>query len=198
MRTCRDGDARTPSRRSHSAGHGADGVAAPVGLIGPDQILESELPMNLRRNTMTRGARVALVVLAISVLGLPVQAQDARADWRVRAEAGEAAAQFTLGVMYYEGKGGPQDFVEAAAWFRQAAEQGHAGAQLNLGSMYSFGFGDLPQDDIEVSIIIINPGLDSRARTALEHMLESVVSARGKVAEDELLGDQPSKRERPS
>ena len=32
-----------------------------------------------------------------------------------------------------------------------------------------------------MSIIIINPGLDSRARTALEHMLESVVSARGKV-----------------
>ena len=32
-----------------------------------------------------------------------------------------------------------------------------------------------------VSIIIINPGLDSRARTALEHMLESVVSARGEV-----------------
>ena len=32
-----------------------------------------------------------------------------------------------------------------------------------------------------VSIIIINPGLDSRARTALEHMLESVVRARGKV-----------------
>ena len=34
---------------------------------------------------------------------------------------------------------------------------------------------------VEVSIIIIDPGLDSRARTALEHMLESVVSARGKV-----------------
>ena len=32
-----------------------------------------------------------------------------------------------------------------------------------------------------LSIIIVNPGLDSRARTALEHMLESVVSARGKV-----------------
>ena len=32
-----------------------------------------------------------------------------------------------------------------------------------------------------MSIIIIGPGLDSRARTALEHMLESVVSARGKV-----------------
>ena len=36
-------------------------------------------------------------------------------------------------------------------------------------------------EDRELSIIIINPGLDSRARTALEHMLESVVSARGKV-----------------
>ena len=32
-----------------------------------------------------------------------------------------------------------------------------------------------------LSIIIICPGLDSRAWTALEHMLESVVSARGKV-----------------
>ena len=32
-----------------------------------------------------------------------------------------------------------------------------------------------------LSIIIINPGLDSRVQTALEHMLESVVSARGKV-----------------
>ncbi len=32
-----------------------------------------------------------------------------------------------------------------------------------------------------MSIIITSPGLDSRARTALEHMLESVVSARGKV-----------------
>ena len=32
-----------------------------------------------------------------------------------------------------------------------------------------------------MSIIIISPGLDSRARTALEHMLESVVSVRGKV-----------------
>ena len=35
--------------------------------------------------------------------------------------------------------------------------------------------------NLMLSIIIINPGLDSRARTALEHMLESVVSARGKV-----------------
>ena len=34
---------------------------------------------------------------------------------------------------------------------------------------------------VDLSIIIINPGLDSRAQTALEHMLESVVSARGKV-----------------
>ena len=37
------------------------------------------------------------------------------------------------------------------------------------------------QTTYDLSIIIINPGLDSRARTALEHMLESVVSARGKV-----------------
>ena len=41
--------------------------------------------------------------------------------------------------------------------------------------------GGLIRGQGELSIIITSPGLDSRARTALEHMLESVVSARGKV-----------------
>ena len=41
--------------------------------------------------------------------------------------------------------------------------------------------GRSPGGGTRLSIIITSPGLDSRARTALEHMLESVVSARGKV-----------------
>ena len=45
---------------------------------------------------------------------------------------GNADAQFSLGVLYAEGRGVPQDYVEAARWFRRAAEQGlgrtvHAG-----------------------------------------------------------------------
>ena len=57
---------------------------------------------------------------------------------------------------------------------------------------------DIASDTL--SIIIIGPGLDSRARTALEHMLESVVSARGKVLRTNFSATQPSNAsgERPS
>ena len=54
--------------------------------------------MNLRRDRLTRSACVALVLLATSMLSPPVQAQDAQADWSVRAEAGEVAARYNLPV----------------------------------------------------------------------------------------------------
>jgi TPR repeat protein len=41
---------------------------------------------------------------------------------RTRANAGDADAQYNLGVMYDNGEGVPEDDVEAVAWFRQAAE----------------------------------------------------------------------------
>ena len=64
------------------------------------------------------------------------------------AEQGEAAAQFNLGVMYYNGEGVPQDYAEAVRWFRAAAEQGEAAAQFNLGVMYNNGEG-VPENDAE-------------------------------------------------
>ena len=68
----------------------------------------------------------AVAVLSLAVLDPPVQAQDKPstqelADLRVSAEAGEAQAQFTLGVMYGTGEGVPQDDAEAVAWYRLAA-----------------------------------------------------------------------------
>ena len=56
-----------------------------------------------------------------------------------RANAGDAAAQFNLALMYDFGRGVPQDDVKGAAWYRQAAEQGYAKAQYNLGFMYATG-----------------------------------------------------------
>ena len=67
---------------------------------------------------------------------------------RTRAEAGDAVAQFNLGVRYDFGLGVPEDDVEAVAWYRQAAEQGHAVAQYTLGFMWAVGRG-VPQDDVE-------------------------------------------------
>ncbi len=71
----------------------------------------------------------------------PMNESDEVAAFRVDAQAGDAEAQFNLGVMYDRGQGVPQDDVQAAEWYRKAAEQGHAGAQHNLGSAYYDGRG---------------------------------------------------------
>jgi uncharacterized protein len=63
---------------------------------------------------------------------------------RQRAESGDPAAQFDLGVMYHEGQGVPQDYAEAMRWFRMAADQGNPDAQFNLGVMYEKGRGAPP------------------------------------------------------
>ena len=62
-----------------------------------------------------------------------------------KAEAGDAAAQSSLGALYYNGQGVPQDFAKAAHWLRLAAHQGYAPAQFNLGILYDNGQG-IPQD----------------------------------------------------
>ncbi len=67
-------------------------------------------------------------------------------EFRPLAQQGNAVAQFSLGVMYLEGRGVPQDDAEAVRWHRQAAEQGLAEAQFSLGGMYLDGRG-VPEDD---------------------------------------------------
>ena len=89
---------------------------------------------------------VAVAVLRLLVLGPPVQAQDnpstqELADLRARAEAGEAQAQYNLGLKYGAYEDGPQDAAEAVRWYRLAAAQGHPQAQFALGVMYANGEG---------------------------------------------------------
>jgi TPR repeat protein len=68
------------------------------------------------------------------------------ADCKVKAEQGDAQAQFNLGVMYDYGQGVTQDDKQAVKWYRKAAEQGHPSAQTSLGVMYGRGQG-VRQDD---------------------------------------------------
>ena len=92
---------------------------------------------------------VALLLGAAACAETPEPAQDNSIEAiRTRANAGDAEAQFNLGVMYDAGLGVPQDLVEAVAWYRQAAEQGDADAQYNLGVAYANGLG-VPQDLVE-------------------------------------------------
>jgi uncharacterized protein len=60
-----------------------------------------------------------------------------------QAEAGNASAQYALGLRYSEGKSVAKDLAQAVTWWRKAAEQGNVDAQFNLGGAYYKGEGVL-------------------------------------------------------
>ncbi len=49
--------------------------------------------------------------------------------------------EFSIGLLYYEGRGVPQDYSEAAKWLLKSADKGHAEAQATLGALYQLGRG---------------------------------------------------------
>ncbi len=66
-------------------------------------------------------------------------------------EQGDASAQFSLGVMYYNGQGVPQDYVKAAELFRKVGFGLISGDPLYLlGFMYYNGQG-VPQDFVKAA-----------------------------------------------
>jgi uncharacterized protein len=67
--------------------------------------------------------------------------ETAISEWMPLAVAGNAWAQFNIGLMYNKGAGVSQDYSEAAKWFRMAAESGEPKAQFNLGNKYVNGQG---------------------------------------------------------
>lgn len=60
---------------------------------------------------------------------------------RKAAKAGNAEAQFRLGVMYGNGDGVALDYAQACEWFEKAAAQGHESALITLAWMYANGTG---------------------------------------------------------
>lgn len=71
--------------------------------------------------------------------------QRAYREWKAAAAAGQAEAQFDLGVLYAQGLGVLRDLNAAADWYRKAADQGNPEAQFALGQMYARGWG-VPRD----------------------------------------------------
>jgi uncharacterized protein len=52
------------------------------------------------------------------------------------ADQGNAAAQYSLGLMHEKGRGGlAKDDAEAIRWYKKAADQGNAAAQFKLTSL---------------------------------------------------------------
>jgi hypothetical protein len=67
-------------------------------------------------------------------------AQEAQA-FRVRAEHGDAEAEYGLCSMYRRGRGVAQSYAEAFRWCRKAADQNNAKAQYGVGYLYYYGYG---------------------------------------------------------
>jgi TPR repeat protein len=69
-------------------------------------------------------------------------------ETKVRAERGDANAQYNLGVCYAQGDGVAKDEAEAVKWWRKAAEHNDAEAQYYLGICYVHGNG-VAKDEAE-------------------------------------------------
>lgn len=98
---------------------------------------------------------VWLLVVAMAALPVVASAADAAASnamtstqaeqliqkIKPRADAGNAAAQYNLGVLYDRGMGVDQDYAKARRWYEKAAAQRYGRAEHNLGIMYEAGKG---------------------------------------------------------
>lgn len=70
--------------------------------------------------------------------------------FKASADKGYDMAQFSLGEVYYYGKGVDQDYSEALSWYMLAADQGNVAAQLAIGAMHAKGRGT-KQDYVEAN-----------------------------------------------
>jgi TPR repeat protein len=102
--------------------------------------------------------------------------------YRDAANAGLAAGQHNLAVLYQEGRGVAVDLAEALTWFRKAAEQGAPPSQTNLGLMYYHGQGVAP--DYAQAISWIRRAADQGSAPA-EYALGTIYDSGKGVARDE-------------
>ena len=74
--------------------------------------------------------------------------EDKVKEWREKAEAGNAYAQYNLAICYRFGRGVKQNLPEALKWYRKSARQGFSPAIHNLAVCYEKGLGtpkDIPE-----------------------------------------------------
>jgi uncharacterized protein len=137
--------------------------------------------------------RTAKVILAFFILsntawgaqfrdGLPAfragNYEAARDIWLPLAKNGNATAQFYLGYLYANDKGGIQkNHSQTVKWWRMAAEQGNAAAQFNLGLYYENGHG--VERNLGEAIKLYRSAADQLFPQALRFMADFYVQGKG-------------------
>jgi TPR repeat protein len=117
-------------------------------LVGNVDLLfacSSLYAMSLRSITL---CALLVFIPFISWAEVPQEEVKEFKETKLKAEQGDAVAQFNLGSKYCSGLGVLQDYAEAVRWFRKSAEQGHVIAQYILGQAYGAGIG-LTKDEAE-------------------------------------------------
>ena len=94
------------------------------------------------------GMRSWLFCAVIAATAPAAFAAESLTEIRRKAEAGDAVAQFGLGLIYHEGVDVPKNTAEAIKWILKAAEHSDAQIQFNLALMYYDGR-ILPKDSAE-------------------------------------------------
>ena len=102
-------------------------------------------------NSTVRTYAVPACVVAIGAMWIVWNLETTRAakrkleteaqQYRVRADHGDANAEYELGRAYLWGLGVPQDYAQANSWFQNAADQGQAKAMYSIGNLYYYGDG---------------------------------------------------------
>jgi uncharacterized protein len=88
-------------------------------------------------------------------------------DLLAKANAGDAGAQYDLGLKYTKGDGVSKDVKEAVKWLVKSAEQGNADAQLSLGSLY-IGGREVPKNSTESAKWFLLAAEQGRAAAQLQ------------------------------
>jgi S1-C subfamily serine protease len=89
----------------------------------------------------------ALGLLLLYAANIPLSAQPSGTgglmfdEIRTRAENGDAALQYQLGLCYFNGNNVAKDYLEAAQWWRKSAVQDYAPAQYQFGLCCYAGYG---------------------------------------------------------
>jgi hypothetical protein len=114
-----------------------------VAAVGVVTYYGSDLWSARDRQTQPVAADMAAPSAAPAV-AIPSDPIQRIAYFRNRAGAGDAAAQYALGVLYAQGDGVAQNYPSAASWFRKAASGGIVNAE-DLAALYGRGL-VTPQD----------------------------------------------------
>ena len=94
---------------------------------------------------------------------------------QLKANQGDAEAQFILALQYYLGEEVPQDPKQAVYWYTKASEQGHVNVQYSLGYMYEYD--DEPPQDYEQAFFWYTKAAEQGfyiAKEARDTMLEKM------------------------